>query len=104
MARLGFALVAIMVLTVMVAPSIYAHKYCVIRNSVGQIGVTDGIPAYGWSRISAQDCFFTADAAERDAGVGKGANINNGYWFWHTSYPRAIPRGPGRPYMSEGLP
>ncbi len=69
MASLGFALVAIMVLTVMVAPSIYAHKYCVIRNSVGQIGVTDGILAYGWSRISAQDCFLTVDAAERDAGV-----------------------------------
>lgn len=104
MARLGFALVAIMVLTVMAAPSIYAHKYCVIRNDIGQTGVTDSIPVYGWSRISAQDCFDTVDAAERDAGTGKGANIINGYWFWHPSYPRAIPRGPRRPYLAEGLP
>ncbi len=103
MTKLGFVLAAIMLLAIMVAPSVYAHKYCVIRNDVGQMGVTDAIPAYGWYKVSAHDCFSTVDAAERDAGTGKGTTINSGYWFWHP-YPNAIPKGPWQPYLAEGLP
>jgi hypothetical protein len=76
MTKVGFALVAIVALAALVAPSAYAaNDYCVIRNAVGQTAVTSGDPAYGWSKVSDQSCFASADAALRDAGAGAGPNI-----------------------------
>ncbi len=105
MTKLAFALVAIVALTVTVAPSVYAaHEYCVIRNALGQTGITDGIPAYGWSNVSDWSCFATADAAERNAGTGKSAPKISGSYAFFRPFPVAIPRGPGEPFLVERLP
>jgi hypothetical protein len=104
MNKLGFALVAIVALTALVGSSVYADTFCVIRNNLGQVGVTDGTPVYGWSKISNSDCYATADAAERDAGTGKSAPMISGaYTFFHP-FPQAVPKGPAQPFMEEGLP
>jgi hypothetical protein len=105
MTKLGFALVAAVALTVMVAPSVFAaNEYCVIRNALGQSGITDGVPTYGWFKVSDASCFASLDAAERDIGTGKSAPmISGGYTVFHSN-PQATPRSQGLPVMSEGIP
>ncbi|MGO9571885.1 MAG: hypothetical protein ACLP5H_30545 [Desulfomonilaceae bacterium] len=102
MTKLGFALVAIVALTAMVAPSVYAaNDYCVIRNAVGQSGITSGIPAYGWSKVSDQSCFATVDAAQRDVGTGNGPTLTMGV-SPYAPRPVAIPKA-GVPFLVERM-
>jgi hypothetical protein len=105
MTKLGFAFVAIAALTVMVAPSVYAaNEYCVIHNRLGQLGITDGTPAYGWSRVADNRCFGSLDAAQRDVGTGNSAPmISGGYTVFHSN-PQAVPERRGQRVISEGSP
>lgn len=105
MTKLGFALVAAVALTAMFAPSVFAaNQYCVIRNSLGQSGVTDGEAAYGWYKVAAASCFNSLDAAERDVGTGKSAPMISGAYTVFHQNPQAIPRSQGEPVMAEGIP
>jgi len=100
MTKLGFALVAIVALTAMVAPSVYAaNEYCVIRNAVGQTAITSGIPAYGWSKVSDQSCFASVDGALRDAGSGSGPTVMMPASPYQP-HPVAIPKA-GEPFLVE---
>lgn len=105
MTKLGFAFVAAVALTVMVAPSVFAaNEFCVIQNRDGQLGVTNGTPAYGWSKIADSRCFGTLDGAVRDAGTGQSPPmISGGYTVFHQN-PQAIPERPMERVYSEGLP
>ena len=98
MTKFAFALVAIVALTVTVAPSVYAaNEYCIIRNAAGQTGITSGIPAYGWSKVSDQSCFASVDAAERYAGTGR-----DSVTMFPQPNPVAIPKA-GEPFLVELL-
>jgi hypothetical protein len=102
MTKVGFALVAIVALTAMIAPSVYsANEYCVIRNAAGQTGITSGIPAYGWSKVSDQSCFASADAALRDTGSGSGPTLSMNV-SPYVPRPVAIPQA-GDPFLVESL-
>jgi len=83
----------------MFAPTVFAANYCVIRDDLGRVGVTNGVPTSGWYVVSPSSCFVTADAAERDSGTGKG--------FLFRAYdgaPPVDPRGAGQAFMAEKLP
>ena len=105
MIKLALALVAIVALAVTVAPSVYAaNEYCVVRNAIGQVGVTNGTPVYGWSKVADDRCFSHVDAAIRDAGTGKSPNMISGAYTFYQPLPVAIPKGPGEPFLVEALP
>jgi hypothetical protein len=102
MTKLGFALVAIVALMAMVAPSVYsANEYCVIRNAAGQTGITSGIPAYGWFKVSDENCFASADAALRNTGSGSGPTLSMNV-SPYAPRPVAIPKA-GEQFLVEGL-
>jgi hypothetical protein len=98
MTRLSFAIVAIVALTLMAVPSVFA-EYCVIRDSLGQMGITNGSAAYGWSEVSPASCFATIDQAQRDAGTGTGFNFRP-----YAGSPRAVAKSHSHSFMVEGLP
>ena len=102
MTKLGFALVAIVALMAMIAPSVYAaNEYCVIRNAVGQTGITNGEPTYGWFKISDQSCFATADAALRDTGSGSGPTLSMNV-SPYAPRPVAVPKADEQ-FLVQGL-
>ncbi len=104
MTKLGLALVALIAVTAVVAPSVYAARYCVVRNMTGQVGVTNGIPSYGWYKIGANNCFSAVDQAERAAGTGKNTpDIAQLSPFFHP-VPVANPKRPLETVFSEALP
>ncbi|MGB6063526.1 MAG: hypothetical protein WBG50_01880 [Desulfomonilaceae bacterium] len=104
MTKLGLALVAVIAAIGMVAPSVYAAQYCVVRNMTGQTGITNGIPSYGWFKVGAGNCFSTVDQAERAAGTGVNtpdvAQLNP---FFHP-IPVARPKRPDQQVYSKALP
>ncbi len=105
MTKLGIALVAAVALTAMVAPSVFAaNQYCVIRNALGQSGVTNGEPTYGWFKVSDASCFNSLDAAERDVGTGKSAPMISGAYTVFHQNPQAAPRMQNEPVLAEGIP
>lgn len=99
MSKLSFILMAILAVTVMAAPSVFAANYCVISNEVGQVGVTDGNPIFGWSVVSPASCFASADAAVRDSGVGRGPIFRA-----YGGSPLVAPATDRRSFMAETLP
>jgi hypothetical protein len=105
MTKLGFALVAAVALTAMVAPSVFAaNEYCVIRNAIGQTGITDGDPTYGWYKLSDASCFGSLDAAQRDVGTGKSPPMISGAYTVFHQNPQAAPRVEGGQVFAEGIP
>ena len=100
MNKVGLTLAAVIAVAVMVAPSVFADNYCVVRDSLAQTGVSSGEPAYGWSRVAAFDCFITIDAAQRAAGTGANSALSDRLKYVH---PNAIPI-PGEPFVNKALP
>jgi len=106
MNKLGLALVAVIAAIVMVAPSIYAANYCVVRNAFGQTGITSGVPQNGWSRVLAWDCTSTLDAAIRQAGTGSASALGEDMTrldpMYH-NFPQAEPIA-NEPFVNVPLP
>jgi len=98
MTRLGFALMAMVALTLMAVPTVFAD-YCVIRDSIGQMGVTNGTPELGWTEVSPASCFATLDGAQRDAGTGTGFNFHP-----YAGSPRALAKRSMEPFVNQSLP
>jgi len=108
MNKLGLALVAVIAAIVVVAPSVFAAQYCVVRNQFGQTGITGGIvqPQYGWHRVLALDCTSTWDAAVRQAGTGSASSLGEDMTrldpMYH-NFPQSEPIA-NEPFVNMPLP
>jgi len=96
---LAVAVTALAVL--LVAPTIYADEYYLIRDNTGQVAVTNALPGYGWSLAGGP--FSTVDAAQRAMGTGISGSLDT-YKVRIFNHPLTEPRFPRQDVFADIAP